>query len=194
MYFNFQLLREQSRRQEGLDWIIIWISCFKSTFYFLLNRILFFNKESKYLKVFTFSRNYWSFGAYDICFGHLPGFIPSVCGFSKVCSTFRSTWQNLFCHLPDFIPSAYKSSKSSSTFRWIWQNLFWAPTRFHPSSIWVSKALSNFRFIWQNLFCALTGFHPTNVRVFRGFVDILEWNKRRSRVVLIRITLRLSTV
>ena len=39
IYFNFQILREKSRRQECLDWIITWISCFKSTFYFFLNII-----------------------------------------------------------------------------------------------------------------------------------------------------------
>ena len=37
---------EKSRRQKCLDWIITWISSFKSTFYFFMNR--FVNKEPKY--------------------------------------------------------------------------------------------------------------------------------------------------
>ena len=43
------MMMEKSRRQECLNWIITWIFCFESTFYFLLNRILIFNKEPKYL-------------------------------------------------------------------------------------------------------------------------------------------------
>ena len=43
IYYNIQILREKSRRLKCLDWIITWISCFKSTFYFLLNRILIFH-------------------------------------------------------------------------------------------------------------------------------------------------------
>ena len=30
IYFNFQILREKSRRQQCLEWIITGISCFKS--------------------------------------------------------------------------------------------------------------------------------------------------------------------
>ena len=36
-----------------LDWIITWISCFKSTFIFSWIEFWFVNKEPKYLKVFT---------------------------------------------------------------------------------------------------------------------------------------------
>jgi hypothetical protein len=38
--YIFQILGEKSRRQKYLDWTITWISCFKSIFYLLLNRIL----------------------------------------------------------------------------------------------------------------------------------------------------------
>ena len=37
---GISLFQEKSRRQVCLDWIITWISWFKSTFYFLLNRML----------------------------------------------------------------------------------------------------------------------------------------------------------
>ena len=35
----FKFLERSLEEKECLDWIITWISCFKSTFYFLLNRI-----------------------------------------------------------------------------------------------------------------------------------------------------------
>ena len=48
---HFQILNEKWRRQKCLVWKITLTSCFKSIFYFHMNR---FN-EPKYLKVFTFS-------------------------------------------------------------------------------------------------------------------------------------------
>ena len=48
IYFNFHNLREKSRRQKCLDLIIARISCFISTFYFLVDRISIVNKEPKY--------------------------------------------------------------------------------------------------------------------------------------------------
>ena len=56
IYFNFQILRKKSRRQECLDWIITWISCFKSTFYFLLNRLRLHNMIN--IALFTAQNTY----------------------------------------------------------------------------------------------------------------------------------------
>jgi hypothetical protein len=41
---TFNLIREKSRRQKCLDCIITWISCFKSTSNFLLNRLKHFTQ------------------------------------------------------------------------------------------------------------------------------------------------------
>ena len=56
MYFNFRMNTKKARTEICLEWIITWFSCFKSTLYFILNGFfLFFPKEPKYLKMFTFS-------------------------------------------------------------------------------------------------------------------------------------------
>ena len=51
IYFNFHIFREKSRRQKCLDWIITWISCFKSRFLKLwklyYEQILFKRKKIK---------------------------------------------------------------------------------------------------------------------------------------------------
>ena len=46
-----ELGRKKSRRLECLEWIITWISCFKSTFVSSWIEFWFANKEPKYLKV-----------------------------------------------------------------------------------------------------------------------------------------------
>ena len=51
---SFQILREISRREKCLNWVITLNSCVKSTFYFLVNRILICQKEPKYLKVYAY--------------------------------------------------------------------------------------------------------------------------------------------
>ena len=43
--FYFQILGKKSRREKCLAWIITWIFCFKSTFYFLQSRILIYLKD-----------------------------------------------------------------------------------------------------------------------------------------------------
>ena len=55
-----KIRRGNSRIQECLDWIITWISCFESTFYFLLNINLYLSiKSLSILRFSLFHRNYY---------------------------------------------------------------------------------------------------------------------------------------
>ena len=103
-YFNFLILREKSRKQKCLDWTITRIFCFKSTFHFLVNKILFVNKESKYLKVFAFPYEWHPISMYLVFLRLTTVYHKSKSCFNRrqhsifppVCISFKGTVQPSF--------------------------------------------------------------------------------------------------